>query len=133
MKRKQTYRAPLIKTKEQVEAENKEHRLRSLIDAALERWEPEELLKMFLDRVTVSEAMQDRMLREIDDETIKDEAKGSYNKDELLSMLAMETGVGNSGGLIIQGLNLAQEMELEDFIQSRIFPMYNQQQNMLFC
>lgn len=132
MKRKQTYRAPLIKTKEQVEAENKERRLRSLIDAALERWEPEELLKMFLDRVTVSEAIQDRMLHEIDDDELKARAKKLYDIDEIKEMLQYESGAPG-GSLILSHLNLAQEMELEEFIQARIFPMYNQQQNMLFC
>jgi hypothetical protein len=132
MKRKQTYRAPLIKTKEQVEAENKERRLRSLMDAALERWEPDELLKMFLDRVTVSEAMQDRMLHEIDDDELKARAKKLYDIDEIKDMLQYECGTPG-GSLMLSGLNLAQEMELEEFIQARIFPMYNQQQNMLFC
>jgi phage baseplate assembly protein W len=132
MKRKQTYRAPLIKTKEQIQAENKEHRLRSLIDAALERWEPDELLKMFLDRVTVSEAIQDRMLHEIDDDELKARAKKLYDIDEIKEMLQYESGAPG-GSLILSHLNLAQEMELEEFIQARIFPMYNQQQNMLFC
>jgi hypothetical protein len=128
MKRKQTYRAPLIKTKEQVEAENKERRLRSLIDAALERWEPEELLRVFLERA--SGDLSEIMLKHIDDDELKDEAKDLYDQDELRTMLNSEAA---GGGLLLTGLNLAQEMELEEFIQARIFPMYNQQQNMLFC
>jgi len=93
-----------------IKAFQKSAKLKTLIIAAMERWTPEEMLEMMYEKCCSG--------RERDD-----------LREKMIDMTIFE------GGIFIKtsGLGLSQREQIEDFMNTNIFPSYNEQKaNLLF-
>lgn len=113
MKRKTKVKPP-IKTAER-------ERLENLINLAIERYRLEDIVSAFIE---ATDNWQDRST------VVKGLLESEGYKDEIKSEVEYEI---TQGKFLIEANTLADQMKIQDFLCSEIFPYYNQQQTQLFA
>ncbi len=86
----------------------KEAKMKKLIIAAMDRFEPEQLLELMYERCCNA-------------------TQREYLKDKMVDLTTFE------GGIFIKVDTLQQKEKLRDFIGQEIYPYYNEQQTQIFA
>jgi hypothetical protein len=94
-------------TKKDIERWNKETKMKKLISAAMERFDPEELLELMYEKCCNA-------------------TQRDYLKDKMIDLTTFE------GGLFIKMDSLKQQQRVSEFLETEIFPYHNERQSNLF-
>ena len=85
-----------------------ETRMKKLISAAMDKFDPEDLLELMYEKCCNA-------------------TQRDYLKDKMIDMVAFE------GGIYVKVDTMQQKEKLQDFIGKEIYPYYNEQQTQIFA
>lgn len=86
---------------------NKETKMKKLIHAAMDRFDPDELLELMYEKCCNG-------------------VQREYLRDKMINMVTFE------GGIFIRVESVAQQSKIEDFVKTEVYPYYNEQQTNIF-